>query len=197
MPCSKLPACSRLLSAYFTCLPCLCLGQFYLPEKPCVTKDFLRDVFAEKKQLFKKDDMRYISVPAYDELSVRRLWPQLKKDPEFAKYFPDKFPKEKGPPRTYFFDILNTLQPDYLAKLMAHANEQRMAADAEGNQHQAIQISQYWAEELKAMPFLSSKLSRSFSFYISFFLVQKRLARRSSCSKPVPRHPRPARSGER
>ena len=39
-----------------------------MPEKACVTKDFLRDVFAEKKQLFKKDDMKYISVPAYDEL---------------------------------------------------------------------------------------------------------------------------------
>ena len=23
-----------------------------MPEKPCVTKDFLRDVFSEKKQLF-------------------------------------------------------------------------------------------------------------------------------------------------
>ena len=41
-----------------------CAGQFYLPEKACVTKDFLRDVFAEKKQLFKKADMKYISVPA-------------------------------------------------------------------------------------------------------------------------------------
>ena len=100
-----------------------CIGQFYLPEKPCVTKDFLRDVFAEKKQLFKKADMKYITVPAYDELSVRRLWPQLKKDPEFAKYFPSKFPKDKGPPREYFFDVMNTLFPEYLAKLMAHANE--------------------------------------------------------------------------
>ena len=88
-----------------------------------MTKDFLRDVFAEKKQLFKKSEMKYITVPAYDELSVQWLWPQLKKDAEFAKYFPDKFPKEKGPPRTYFFDIPNTLRPEYLAKLMAHANE--------------------------------------------------------------------------
>ena len=134
-----------------------CIGQFYLPEKPFVTKDFLRDVFAEKKQLFKKADMKYITVPAYDELSVRRLWPQLKKDPEFAKYFPSKFPKDKGPPREYFFDIMNTLFPEYLEKLMAHANEQRMATTAEGNQQSAIEISQYWAEELKAMPFLSSK----------------------------------------
>ena len=71
----------------------------------------------------KKDDMRYITVPCYDELSVRSLWPQLKKDKAFAQYFPSAFPKDKGPPRTYFFDILNTLQPDYLKQLMAHAVE--------------------------------------------------------------------------
>jgi len=30
-------------------MTCFLAGQFYLPEKACVTKDFLRDVFAEKK----------------------------------------------------------------------------------------------------------------------------------------------------
>ena len=46
----------------------------------------------------------------------------MKKDAEFCSYFPSKFPKDKGPSREYFFNILNTLQPEYLAKLMAHAS---------------------------------------------------------------------------
>ena len=41
--------------------------------------------------------------------------------------------KEAAEVRGHQLDILNTLQPDYLAQLMAHASEQRMAADAEGN----------------------------------------------------------------
>ena len=38
-------------------------------------------------------------------------------------YFPDKYPKGKGPPRDYFFNVLNTLHTDYLAQVMAHANQ--------------------------------------------------------------------------
>jgi len=83
--------------------------------------------------LLKKGAVKYISVPHYDELSVKSLCPEFKKDADFCAFFPAVFPKGKGPPREYFFDILNTLYPEYLAKIMQHANEQRMSANAEGN----------------------------------------------------------------
>ena len=38
---------------------------------------------ANKKQLLKRGDVKEVSVPHYDELSVRTLWPELKKDPKF------------------------------------------------------------------------------------------------------------------
>ena len=38
-------------------------------------------------------------------------------------YFPDIYPKNKGPPRTYFFNVLNTVHPEYLQQCLAHANE--------------------------------------------------------------------------
>ena len=44
-----------------------------------------------------------------------------------------KYPKDKGPPREYFFNILNTLYPDYLQQIMAHASKQRMSAEGEDN----------------------------------------------------------------
>ena len=37
--------------------------------------------------------------------------------------FPDKYPAGKSPPREYFFNVLNTLYPDYLQQIMSHANE--------------------------------------------------------------------------
>lgn len=52
----------------------------------------------------------------------------MMKDPNFMAYFPDKYPKGKGPPRPYMFNILNTLHSEYLAELMDHANAQRMSA---------------------------------------------------------------------
>ena len=79
-----------------------------------VNKDFLKDVLAGKKMLLKKADIQQIMVPHYDELSVKRLWPDLKKDAEFLQYFPDVYPNDKGPPREYFFNVLNTVHPEYL-----------------------------------------------------------------------------------
>ena len=40
---------------------------------------------------------------------------------------------------------------------MGHAAKERMSADAEGNKAQAIHISEFWAEQLKNMPYLSCK----------------------------------------
>ena len=72
-------------------------------------------------------------------------------------YFPDVYPKGKSAPREYFFNILNTLHPDYLQQVMAHANKQRMTAEGEGMKKESIQISQFWEEQLKAMPYLTCK----------------------------------------
>ena len=120
-----------------------------------VNKDFFKQVVAGEKLLLKKAAVKYIAVPAYEELSVKAIWPLMAKDPEFVSYFPDKFPAGKGPPRAYFFNVLNTLQPEYLAKLIAHANMQRTSTDGIRQKNEAIKMSQFWQEELESMPFLS------------------------------------------
>ena len=97
--------------------------QYYLPDASAINKDFLRDVLTGKKNLMKKAEVREVAVPKYDELSVVKLYPTFKDDKKFLSFFPDKFPKDKGPPRDYFFNILNTLHPEYLAQIMAHADK--------------------------------------------------------------------------
>ena len=97
--------------------------QFYLPPEGLVNKDFLKDVFVGKKQLMKKADVRTIEVPHYEEISVKALYPDLKKDATMMSYLPDKYPAGKSPPREYFFNILNTLYPEYLHEVMLHANK--------------------------------------------------------------------------
>ena len=120
-----------------------------------MTKDFLKDVLAGRKDLLHRSDVCEIKVPQYDELSVSSLYPLFAKDAKFLSYFPSKYPKGKGPPREYFFNVLNTLQPEYLANIMAHAAKQRMSAEGEGMERQSIEISEYWQEQLKSMPYLS------------------------------------------
>ena len=75
--------------------------------------------------------MQPIKVPSYDELSVKALWPQFEKDVEMNVYFPLTFAKDKGPPRQYFMDVLNTIYPEYLSEIKAHASKQRMTAEGE------------------------------------------------------------------
>ena len=85
-------------------------------------------------------------MPQYDEIAVKALWPELKKDADFLAFFPSVYPKNKGPPREYFFNILNTLYPEYLQQIISHAIEQRMGADGVNKQTESIQISQFWEE---------------------------------------------------
>ena len=96
-------------------------------------------------------------MPHYDELSVKNLYPQFSKDAEFMALFPDSYPKGKGPPRDYFFNVLNTMHRDYLEQVIEHANKQRMTSAGEAMQRQSIEISAYWEEQLRAMPYLSCK----------------------------------------
>ena len=96
-----------------------------------INKDFMKAVLAGQKDLLKKDQVKEITVPKYDELSVKSIYPMFKKDAQMMKYFPDIYPKGKGPPRDYFFNILNTIHPDYLQQIMGHAAKQRMTAEGE------------------------------------------------------------------
>jgi hypothetical protein len=105
--------------------------QFYLPDEGVINMDFLKAVLAGKKQLLKKIDINPIQVPHYDELSVKALYPQFKKDAEMMAYFPDSYPAGKGPPREYFFNVLHTIHPEYLGQVLVHANKQRMTMKEE------------------------------------------------------------------
>ena len=69
-------------------------------------KDWLRDIFADRKKLLPLAEVKLVNVPAYDELSVKQLWPQLSGEIGFMAYMPDKLPKGRLPDRTYFFNVL-------------------------------------------------------------------------------------------
>ena len=78
-----------------------------------MTKDFFKEVLASKKELLARSEVALINVPFYDELSVRRLWPEMQEDEDFMRHFPSSLPKNRLPDRGYFFNVLNSVQgPD-------------------------------------------------------------------------------------
>ncbi len=86
----------------------------YLPSIDRMNKDFLREVFCGKKHLIPRDQLRPINVPEYDELSVKNLWGEIIQDKEFSQYFPSNVSEKNLPPREFFFNVINTVQPAYI-----------------------------------------------------------------------------------
>ena len=95
-----------------------------MPYEMC-TKDILRDIFAGKKEVLKLKDVKFISVPKYDEISVKALYSKLVSLPGMAKYFPDKYPKGRQCDRDYLFNIAQTLHPDVMRQLIEYAHAHR------------------------------------------------------------------------
>ena len=58
-----------------------------------VTKDFLKMVLREEKDLLKMDEVRFCNPPAFDEIGVKALYDKVMAMPNMAKYFPSKYPK--------------------------------------------------------------------------------------------------------
>ena len=126
-----------------------------------LNKDYLRLVFAEEKSLLKLSDVKWINVPRFDELSVESLEKQFKDDAKFQRFLPNRLPKGRQPDRTYYFNVLNTLYPDYIAELILHANGKRFKAGEGETDYGGIKVSDDWWEQLNAVPFLTCK----YNFY--------------------------------
>ena len=65
------------------------IGQYYMPPMKKVNKDFLKQVFAGKKQLVPRNQIRPIEVPHSDELSVEALVKDVMTIPDLGKFFPE------------------------------------------------------------------------------------------------------------
>ena len=74
-----------------------------------INKDFLKKVLKEEKQLLSLNEVKYVNVPHYDELSVKRFWPILREDETLMKYMPDFTHENKIPDRVYFWNVANTV----------------------------------------------------------------------------------------
>ena len=89
--------------------------RYYVPPKSQFTKDFIKELLAGKKSLFKMAEINMIAVPQYQELAVCKIWNQVKDDEELMRYFASFYPDGKYADRTYFYNVLNTVHPNYVS----------------------------------------------------------------------------------
>ena len=70
---------------------------------------------------------RVIHVPKVEELGVKKMWNTAMLIPGFAKYMPQEWIESEGKKadRSYFWDIMNTMQPEYVKAVIMDVTEQR------------------------------------------------------------------------
>jgi hypothetical protein len=129
----------------------------YVPPKLMVNKDFLKQILAGTKKLYHLNEIKPVHVPQYDELSVKRLWPNLKRANDFMIFLPDELPKGRLPDRDYFFTVLNTLNEEYVAHIINEAGKTRFSGDGEKNKNETILMSNEIGNMLMEKPFVSGK----------------------------------------
>jgi len=78
--------------------------------------------------------------------------------PDLGKFFPEQKTPANRPDREFFFNILNTVDPDYLSALIRHAQGLRHGTGAPSKQDNIIVVNEHWRKELAASPFYSSKI---------------------------------------
>ena len=133
--------------------------QLYVPPAKMINKDFIKQVLQEEKALMALDKVKFVSVPHYDELSVKKFHPMLMEDDDFRKYMPEPTKDERLPDRTFFWNIAHTLHGKYVKNVITHANDLRMKAGEDKDTRENIVISEAWWEKLNAVPFVSCKLT--------------------------------------
>ena len=92
--------------------------QLYVPPEKMINKDFIKQVLSEEKQFLEIKKVKFVNVPHYDELSVKKFWPRVQTDRDFMRYMPDPTPDGRLPDRTFFWNVLNTVQTQYVKNVV-------------------------------------------------------------------------------
>ena len=75
--------------------------------------------------MLKVSEVKTVNVPHFDEISVKNIFPRFKDDARVMQFMPSSVGPGKLPDRSFFFNILNTVHPEFVDGAIKHANKQR------------------------------------------------------------------------
>ena len=89
-----------------------------LPSPKKISMRFIKDFLGGKKQLLKSLEATQINVPQYPELSLSSVFQFMKTDEQLISFMDWYDDSTDLPERWYFYNVVATLAPDYLDKLI-------------------------------------------------------------------------------
>ena len=96
-------------------------------------------------------------MPKYDELSIKSLFDKFKGDAKVTVYLPDRLPKGRLPDRSYFFNVLHSVHPQYVKQMIRVAQDNRHKVSQKSLDDGVIRVSDDWWKKLNEVPFSSGK----------------------------------------
>ena len=93
-----------------------------MPTRRRCTLRHIRDVLSGKKKYLHKFEIKHIDIPKFKEITVLSVYEKIKDNEEIMAYIPawdgDKYDASVMLDREWFFDLLNTLDPDFFPKII-------------------------------------------------------------------------------
>lgn len=123
--------------------------------------EFLQDVVADKKEVFKRGEYRPVTIPFWHEFAVNKLWDDVHTHlPQMIPYMPKEWKKAGDADREYFWNILNTFAPAFVAAYVSDARNQRLALKNKPKvkERKSLCCSAKWAKRIAEANYVSSKL---------------------------------------
>ena len=133
---------------------------------------FIQAVLNNKKKVFLNQQVRRLHVPKWDEISIARILPMARMVPTFDEYFPDEWlSKPDKINRFFFWDVLASLDPDFVHSLLNDLQTQRNELEEQRRlqrQPTLVGVEDNWARLLDNAPFRNSKYPLSFPLTLNF-----------------------------
>ena len=132
--------------------------QTYLPPLNRCSLLFMQQITRGEKLTIKLHQKPGLTIPAWQELSIRNVWPHACRIVTFRLYMPDEWTATKKTERKFFFNILTFLAPNFVQDLVREAR--RMRQNHYERQQLApldITLTQEWATALLGEPFRPCK----------------------------------------
>jgi len=108
-------------------------------------------------QAFKVEEVQAIIVPKFEELSLSKVYKKiLQKYRNVEDYMPQYEEEGYMPPRQFFWDVLNTLEPQFIKKLLNNAHSKWVDGE-EGDLKDKILIRSDVLEAIQNASFISRK----------------------------------------
>ena len=93
----------------------------------------MQQILSNEKSFFWQRHVKHLRIPLWPELSVQRIWEQAVRLGNFRAYMPDEWNGNSKTERTFFWDILTTLAPEYVEELVKDCRRQRLGMAAARN----------------------------------------------------------------